>query len=74
MVSHSKEHYSVREECRQRTRLELLCYIGNAYFSQVSHCGIIIVLYEISRRSFWSLDQPSPLWLCTPTTRQIGRL
>ena len=35
MVSHSKENYTVREECRQRTRLELLCYIGNAYFSQI---------------------------------------
>jgi len=35
VVSHTKESYTVREECRQRTRLELLCYIGNAYFSQV---------------------------------------
>ena len=35
MVSHKKENYTVREECRQRTRLELLCYIGNAYFSQI---------------------------------------
>ena len=35
MVSHMRESYTVREECRQRTRLELLCYIGNAYFSQV---------------------------------------
>ena len=25
----------MRDECRQRTRLELLCYIGNAYFSQI---------------------------------------
>ena len=33
-MSHLKENYTVRDECRQRTRLELLCYIGNAYFSQ----------------------------------------
>ena len=34
-MSHAKEHYTVRDDCRQRTRLELLCYIGNAYFSQI---------------------------------------
>ena len=28
-----------REEYKERTRLELACYIGNAYFSQVTALG-----------------------------------
>ena len=34
VVSHCKERYLHREEYRERTRLELACYIGNAYFTQ----------------------------------------
>ena len=33
-MSHTRENYTVRDDCRERTRLKLLCYIGNAYFSQ----------------------------------------
>ena len=66
MVSHSKEHYSVREECRQRTRLELLCYIGNAYFSQVSHCGIIIVQYV--QGAFFNCSHPK-ISKCQPVSK-----
>ena len=33
-MSHTRENYTVRDDCRERTRLRLLCYIGNAYFAQ----------------------------------------
>jgi len=34
VILHSKERYLHREEYKERTRLELACYIGNAYFTQ----------------------------------------
>jgi hypothetical protein len=34
VVSHVAERYLHREEYKERTRLELACYVGNAYFIQ----------------------------------------
>jgi len=32
VISHAKERYIVRQEYKERTKIELACYIGNAYF------------------------------------------
>jgi len=69
VVLHAKERYLQREEYKERTRIELACYIGNAYFTQFN----LITGASKSPLSLHCPDQSNriPLEPGTPVTATV---